>query len=197
MTATARNVHVLGFAGSLRKGSYNRALLRAAGGLLPDGMDLETFEIDGIPAYNDDVLAAGIPEPVARFKERILAADALLIATPEYNYSIPGVLKNAIDWASRPPVQNAFNGKPVAFIGASTGMGGTMRAQYHLRQVCVFTNMYPVNRPEVLVANAKAKFDDDLNLTDETARRLIGELLLALRDWTLRLAAPAPAGAGR
>ncbi len=191
-----RNVHVLGFAGSLRSGSYNRAVLRAAGTLLPDGMDLEAFDIGSIPIYNDDVLAAGIPEPVARFKERILASDALLIVTPEYNYSIPGVLKNAIDWASRPPDRNAFNGKPVAFMGASSGMGGTMRAQYHLRQVCVFTNMFPVNRPEVLIASAKTKFDENLNLTDETARRLMRELLAALRDWTLRLAAPAPARTG-
>ncbi|HLK58154.1 MAG TPA: NAD(P)H-dependent oxidoreductase [Chthonomonadaceae bacterium] len=178
-------IHVLGFSGSLRKGSYNAALLRAAGDLLPEGVTLETFDIAPIPLYNQDVEQAGHPQAVTRFKERIDAADALLIVTPEYNYSIPGVLKNAIDWASRNP--NSFNGKPIAFMGASMGMLGSARAQYHLRQVCVYLNMYPINKPEVLVASAHEKFDAEGILTDEMSRSLVSSLLQSLADWTRRL----------
>ena len=180
------NIHVLGISGSLRKGSYNTRLLAAASELLPEGMALETFELSPIPLYNDDVRAAGFPRPVQQFRERIAAADALLMATPEYNFSIPGVLKNAIDWASRPP-DSPLNGKPIAIMGASTGNFGTARAQMHLRQVCVFCNMFPFNKPEVLVMRAQEKFDADGRLTDETARGLIRDLLLALADWTRRL----------
>jgi len=133
----------------------------------------------------------GFPKPVQQFRERIAAADALLIATPEYNFSIPGVLKNAIDWASRPP-DPPLNGKPVAMMGASTGNFGTARAQMHLRQVCVFCNMFPFNKPEVLLMRAKEKFDADGRLTDETARGLIRDLLLALVEWTRRLQQRAP-----
>jgi len=129
-------VHVLGISGSLRKASYNTALLRPASELLPRGMTLEVFDLSSIPLYNDDVRALGFPKPVQEFRSRIAAADALLIATPEYNFSIPGVLKNAIDWASRPP-DPPLDGKPLAIMGASTGNFGTVRAQMHLRQVCV------------------------------------------------------------
>src|ERR1700688_2330826 len=139
-------VRVLGICGSLRKGSYNRMGLNAAAELLPPGMTLETFDIAPIPLYNEDVRAAGFPKPVEELRAKILAADALLFATPEYNFSMPGVLKNAIDWASRPPDQ-PFNAKPVAIMGASPGPVGTGRAQYHLRQSCVFLNMLPVNKP--------------------------------------------------
>ena len=180
------NVHVVGFSGSLRKGSYNTGLLQAALQLLPEGMSLEVVDLSAIPLYNEDVLTAGFPPAVADFKSRIAAADALLIATPEYNYSIPGVLKNAIDWASRPLQGSPLNDKPLAIMGAG-GMMGTSRAQYHLRQVAVFTNMHPLNRPEVAVTAARTKFDADGNLTDEPTRQAVGKLLVALGDWTRRL----------
>ena len=180
---------MLGFAGSLRKGSFNRAALRAAAELLPAGMILETFDLRPIPLYDADVEAAGVPESVQEFRRRIAAADALLIATPEYNYSMPGVLKNAIDWGSRPPDQ-PLNGKPVAIMGASPGGFGTARAQYHLRQTCVFTNMLPLNRPEVFISNAHEKFDAQGRLTDEKARQGIAALLEALAAWTRRLGRP-------
>jgi chromate reductase len=180
------DIHVLGISGSLRKSSYNTRLLAAASELLPEGMTLETFDLSPIPLYNDDVRAVGFPQPVQQFRGRIAEADALLIATPEYNYSIPGVLKNAIDWASRPS-DPPVNGKPVAIMGASTGNFGTVRAQMHLRQVCVFCNMFPLNRPEVLVMRAQEKFDADGRLVDETTRTFVRDLLVALSDWTQRL----------
>lgn len=179
-------VKVLGIAGSLRRGSYNRALLRAAGEMLPEAMTLETFDLEPIPAYNEDVRAEGYPEPVARLRESILAADALLIITPEYNYSIPGVLKNAIDWASRPPGP-PLQGKPVAVAGASRGGFGTVRAQAHLRQVFVFLDMHPLNRPELMVSRAPERFDESLRLVDESIRDRLHQLLVALGDWTRRL----------
>ena len=138
-----------------------------------------------IPVYNEDVRAAGIPAPVQALREEIAAADAVLIATPEYNYSVPGVLKNAIDWASRPPDQ-PFERKPVAIMGASPGRLGTARAQYHLRQCFVFLDSLVLNRPEVMVAGARNLFDDDGRLTDEPTREFIAKLLVALSDWTRR-----------
>jgi chromate reductase len=179
-------VSILGFAGSLRKGSCNRALLRAALDLVPKGARLELFELDGIPPFNGD-LESSPPEKVKEFKTRIRAADAILIVTPEYNYSVPGVLKNAIDWASRPYGDNAFDGKPVAMVSASTGMLGGARAQYHLRQSFVFLNMYPVNKPEVFVTFAHQKFDEEGRLLDKQAKELIGELLDSLVAWAKRL----------
>ena len=142
-----KEIKILGFAGSLRKDSYNRSLLRAALELVPKGTELEIFDLEGIPPFNQD-LENQPPQKVKEFKAKIRAADAILIATPEYNYSVPGVLKNAIDSASRPYGDNAFEGKPVAVMGASIGMLGTARAQYHLRQSFVFLNVYPLNRPE-------------------------------------------------
>jgi len=139
-------ISILSFAGSLRKNSYNRALLRAALQLLPKNAKLEIFDLEGIPPFNQD-LENHVPERVREYKKRIRAADAILIATPEYNYSVPGVLKNAIDWASRPHGDNAFEGKPVAIMSASTGMLGGARAQYHLRQMFVYLNMHAINRP--------------------------------------------------
>jgi len=181
-------IRVLGIAGSLRQGSYNRALLRAAQELAPAEMTIVTFDhLGSLPFYNEDVLAQGVPAPVAALKEAIRKADALLIATPEYNYSIPGVLKNAIDWASRPVQDSPLNGKPVALMGASTGSFGTVRAQMHLRQVCVFTNMLALTRPQVLVARAREKFDQQGRLTDETSIGFLQELLQALIEWTIRL----------
>src|SRR5208283_1476601 len=146
-------MRVLGFAGSLRKGSYNKGLLRAALEMVPEGMDLETFDLEGIPPFNED-LEKDPPPRVKEFKAAIRRADAILIATPEYNYSMPGVLKNAIDWASRPHGDNSFENKPVAIMSASTGILGGARAQYHLRQSLVFLNMFPVNKPEIFVTLA-------------------------------------------
>jgi chromate reductase len=181
-----RPVNVLGFAGSLRQGSYNRALLLAAGELVPDGARLETFELDNIPIFNQEFEKTP-PDIVQEFKHKIKAADAILIVTPEYNFSVPGVLKNAIDWASRPFGDNAFEGKPVALMSASTGRLGGARAQYHLRQSFVFLNMHPINRPEVFVTFAPQKFDAQGKLIDEDARRLIKELFDNLIAWTKKL----------
>jgi chromate reductase len=181
-----RKISILGFAGSLRKGSYNRALLRAALGLLPGDVSLGIFELEGIPPFNQD-LEGSMPEKVKEFKRKIKAADALLIATPEYNYSVPGVLKNAIDWASRPYGDNAFEGKPVAIMSASTGMLGGARAQYHLRQSFVTLNMHPINKPEVLITFASEKFDNEGRLVDEKEKVRIRKLLEALVAWTRKL----------
>jgi chromate reductase, NAD(P)H dehydrogenase (quinone) len=179
-------VKILGFAGSLRKSSYNRALLRAAQELVPKDAKLEIFDLDGIPLFNQD-LEDQPTEKVKEFKAKIRAADAILIATPEYNYSIPGALKNAIDCASRPYGDNAFEHKPVAIMGASIGMAGTARAQYHLRQCFVFLNCFALNQPEVMVPFAQDKIDKDGNVTDEITRQKIGELLENLVAWTRRL----------
>lgn len=174
---------ILGFAGSLRKDSYNKALLRAATKLVPKGTKLEIFDLEGIPLFNQD-LEGRMPEKVKEFKAKIMGADALLIATPEHNYSVPGVLKNAIDWASRPPGDNSFEGKPVAIMRASPGILGGARAQYHLRQVLVSLNMHAINRPEVIVASADEKIEDDGNLTDEKTKKNIEKLLDSLVAWT-------------
>jgi chromate reductase len=179
-------VTILGFAGSLRKESYNKALLRAAAELLPKDAVLEIFDLEGIPPFNQD-LEDHPPERVRDFKTRIRAADAILIATPEYNYSIPSVLKNAIDWASRPPKDNAWRDKPVAIMSASTGMMGGARAQYHLRQCFVFLDMHPINRPEVVVTYAPQKIDTNGRVTEEQTREHIRNLLENLVAWTRRL----------
>lgn len=176
----------LGIAGSLREGSLNRAALRAAQGLAPEGVRVEIFDLGGIPLYNQDHEAEP-PVRVAELKARVRAADAILLVTPEYNYSIPGVLKNAIDWGSRPYGDSCWQGKPVAVMGASGGPLGTGRAQYHLRQCFVFLDMHPVNKPEVFIAGASQKFDAAGNLTDEHTGKSIQNLLVALAAWTRRL----------
>jgi len=181
-----KKVHILGFAGSLRKQSYNRSLLSAAAEMVPGNATLEVFDLEGIPPFNQD-LEQQPPEKVREFKAKIRAADAILIVTPEYNYSIPGVLKNAIDWASRPYGDNALEGKPVAVMGASPGMTGTARAQYHLRQTFVFLNMFPLNRPEVMVPSANEKIDENGKVNDEKTRKKIRELLESLVAWTERM----------
>lgn len=181
--ALERDLRVLGLSGSLRRGSYNTALLKAAAELAPERMTVEIADLSGIPLYNDDMYQQGFPAAVEKLRERIRAADALLIATPEYNYSVSGVLKNAIDWVSRPPEQ-PFDGKPVAILGASMGALGTARAQYHLRQTLVFLNAHPLNRPEVFVGSAAQKFTSDGRLADPVARELIGQLLEKLAAWT-------------
>ena len=179
-------VKILGFAGSLRVGSYNKALLRTATNLLPENATLEIFDLDGIPPFNQD-LEKDMPRVVMEFKSKIRDADALLIATPEYNYSVPGVLKNAIDFASRPYGDNPFDGKPVAIMSASIGMLGGARAQYHLRQIFVFLNMYPINSPEVIVTFAQDKFDEDGKLLDDNTKKFLGQLLQNLANWARRL----------
>jgi chromate reductase, NAD(P)H dehydrogenase (quinone) len=179
-------IRILGIAGSLRRGSYNRAALHAATQLVPAHTIMETFELDGIPAFNQDEEQSP-PKKVIELKQQLRAADAILIVTPEYNYSIPGVLKNAIDWASRPYGDSAWNAKPVAIMGASVGTFGTARAQYHLRQMFVFLNMFPINQPEVMIGNAAERFDRAGNLTDEKTKELIGQLLHNLVDWTRRI----------
>ena len=182
------SLKILGFAGSLRKDSYNRALLRASLELLPADAALEIFEIGEIPVFNSD-LESSPPEAVKEFKQKIKAADAILVVTPEYNYSVPGVLKNAIDWASRPYGDNAFESKPVAIMSASTGMLGGARAQYHLRQSFIFLNMRPVNKPEVFVACAPQKFDANGKLIDEKTREVVKSLIISLVEWTRQLQA--------
>jgi chromate reductase len=181
------DLKILGIPGSLRQASFNRFALKTAQSLVPAGATLELFDLEGIPPYNQD-LEKQPPAKVVDLKARVRAADAILFSTPEYNFSIPGVLKNAIDWASRPYGDSAWQGKPVAVMGASVGTLGTARAQYHLRQCFIFLNMYPVNQPEVLIGQAAQRFNDRGELTDETSKELIRKLLAELVAWTKRLA---------
>jgi len=178
-------LHVLGISGSLRKGSYNTALLRATAKLAPPGMRLELFDLLPLPMFNQDD-EKPFPEAVVEFRTRLAQAGALLIATPEYNSSISAALKNALDWASRPP-QPPLNGKPIAIMGASTGNFGTLRAQLHLRQVLTHIGALPLGKPEVLVARAEQVFDAEGNLEDATARGFLQKLLAALAEWTQRV----------
>ncbi len=186
MTDAPRPLRILGISGSLRARSFNTAALKAAGSMVPDGCTFEIAPIGDLPLYDQDLEARGMPEPVARLRAAIAQADALIIACPEYNYSVTAALKNAIDWASRGADQ-PLNGKPLAILGASGGMIGTARAQYHLRQICVFVNMLPINKPEVMIGQAQTKFDADLALTDEPTRKIVGDLVRALVAWTRRL----------
>jgi chromate reductase len=178
---------VLGIAGSIREGSYNRAALKAAQALAPEGVTVKTFDIKGLPGFSQDD-ETNPPQQVVDFKQSIREADAILFVTPEYNYSVPGVLKNAIDWASRPYGDSAWTKKPVAIMGASVGTLGTARAQYHLRQMFVFLNMYAVNQPEVMISQAHKHFDSEGSLTDDTAKKLIRQLLEELVALTKQLA---------
>lgn len=183
------SVRVLGIAGSLRAGSFNRALIRAAVELAPAGMEIRAFEaLAAIPLYNADVEAQGDPEPVAALKAAIGDADALLISTPEYNCGLPGLLKNVVDWASRPPGKSVLNGKPAAIMGATPGGLGTARAQQQLRQSFVFTQTYALLQPEMYVSRAHEKFDADGRLTDEPTRQQLQRLLQAFSEWAARLA---------
>jgi len=185
----SKPIRILGIAGSLRGESYNRAALRAATELVPEGATIEIFELDGIPGFNQDE-EKNPPAKVTELKKRIREADAILIVTPEYNYSIPGVLKNAIDWASRPYGDSAWDGKPAAIMGASVGTIGTARAQYHLRQMMVFLNMFPINQPEVMIGNASERFDPEGNLTHDATKEFIRQLLQNLVEWTRRIDQP-------
>jgi chromate reductase len=180
-------LRILGIPGSLRRGSYNKAALATAQQLAPTGTEIEIFDLEGLPLYNQDNERQP-PVRVVEFKTRIRAADAILFSTPEYNYSIPGVLKNSIDWASRPSGDNAWQGKPVALMGVTGGLLGTARAQYHLRQIFVTLDMYALNKPEVMIGSAKERFDEAGNLTDEKTRASIKKLMEALVVWTQHLA---------
>jgi chromate reductase len=182
-------INIFGIAGSLRKGSFNRMALKAAQGLVPAGATLEAFDLPDLPGFNQDNEKTP-PPVVTEMKAKIRAADAILLVTPEYNYSVSGVLKNAIDWAARPYGDSAWKGKPAAIMGASAGVLGTARAQYHLRQTLVFLDMPTVNQPEVMIAAAASKFDPAGNLTDETAKKLISQLLVNLCELARRLARP-------
>jgi chromate reductase, NAD(P)H dehydrogenase (quinone) len=186
-------VHVLAFSGSLRKESYNTRLLHIAQEMLPEAMTMEIFDLSPLPMYNEDVRQQGYPEAVHIFRDKIRQADALLIACPEYNYSVTGALKNAIDWASRvelhePPSEpSPLSGKPLGIVGVG-GRFGTVRAQLHLRQIAVYSDMHPINKPEVLISNFPQKvFDEQGNLTDQAAVKFLSDHLVALRDWTRQL----------
>ncbi|MFN8495095.1 MAG: NAD(P)H-dependent oxidoreductase [Caldilineaceae bacterium] len=181
-------LHVLGFSGSLRKASLNSGLLRAAASVLPAGMTFEIFDLNPLPFYNSDVATVGWPEPVQQFHARLAAADALLIACPEYCYSVTGALKNAFDWASLGTREkpSPLNNKPLAILGAG-GQLGTARAQAHLRQIVLHNNMHPLNEPQVLLARVRDKFDDQGNLLDDGIRAQVRLLLESLAAWTQRL----------
>jgi chromate reductase len=179
-------IRVLGFAGSLRQASFNRALLRAAVELAPPGMTLTTFDLADVPLYNADVEAGGDPPGVAAFKQAIRDADAVLMVTPEYNHGVPGVMKNAVDWASRPPRGAPLGAKPVGIIGASPGMTGSARGQSQLRQAFEFTNSYCMPQPEILVFKAHEKFDGEGRLTDEATAKYLGGFLTAFAAWVRR-----------
>lgn len=188
----SKPVRIVGIAGSLRRESYNRAALRAAVQLAPPDASIDTFELDGIPGFSQDD-EQNPPAEVVELKRRIREADAILFVTPEYNYSVPGVLKNAIDWASRPYGDSAWSGKPAAIMGGSIGAIGTARAQFHLRQIMVFLNMFPINQPEVMIGHAADRFDAQGNLTDEATKDFIRQLLTNLVTWTRRLQQSEPA----
>ena len=179
---------IAGIVGSLRKGSFNRSLMNAAIELAPKGVTIEIAEIGDLPLFNTDI-ENPMPESVRIFKEKVDNSDAILFATPEYNHSVPGVLKNAIDWLSRPDDKNSINEKPIAMMGASTGMIGTARAQYHLRQSVVGINGHILNKPEVFITFAREKFDASGKLTDEKSKQKVKELVEALVAWTKRLQA--------
>jgi chromate reductase len=180
------DLHILGIAGSLRKASYNRALLRAAVELAPSGMVIEIFDLIEVPLYNGDVEAEGDPPSVAAFKRAIAGADGVLMATPEYNHGVPAVMKNAVDWASRPPGKAPLGGKPVGLVGASPGITGTARGQSQLRQAFEFTNSFCMPQPELLVFKAHQKFDDDGNLSDPATGQYLERYLTAFAAWVRR-----------
>ena len=179
-------IRILGISGSARRRSYNTALLEAAKELLPEGAALEVYDVSVLPLYNQDI-EVEIPAPVMRFKEEIRRAEAVLFATPEHNYSITAVLKNAIEWGNRPVEDNSWDGKPAAIMSASTSPRGGARAQLHLRQIMVDLNMYPINKPQLLVARAQENFDANLKLTNSEFREILRTLLISLTEWTLRL----------
>jgi chromate reductase len=189
----ARLIKVMGFAGSLRRASFNRSLLHAAQTLAPEGMEITAFDLLAVPLYNADVEAEGDPQGVAAFKQAIREADAVLMVTPEYNHGVPGVMKNAVDWASRPPQSAPLARKPVGIIGASPGVTGSARGQSQLRQAFEFTNSYCMPQPELLVFRAHEKFDAEGRLVDEATATYLRRYLEAFLEWARRLAPVPPA----
>jgi chromate reductase, NAD(P)H dehydrogenase (quinone) len=179
-------VKILAVSGSGRRGSYNTALLKAARELLPKGTTMEVFDITVFPLFNEDRERDPPPEVLA-FKKKIRDADAVLFATPEFNFSVSALLKNAIEWADRPDEDNAWSGKPAAIVSASTSLRGGARAQLHLRQIMADLNMFPVNQPQLYVGRAQDAFDSELRLTDERQRKALQALLQALVDWAAKL----------
>jgi len=182
----AEQLKILGVCGSLRKASLNMAALRACGGLMPAGMSMTIAQIGDIPMYNQDVFDAGIPAPAQRFYDEIAAADGVLIASPEYNFSLPPLLKNAIDWVSKMPKQ-PFDNKPIAVFSCSQGPLGGARVQYDLRRILVQLWGHVLPRPEVFVGVAQTKFDKDGKLTDETTKKFLTDLMVGLKAWTERM----------
>lgn len=178
-------IKIIAFAGSLRKDSLNKKLLNAVVELKPDNLEIEIIDISDIPLYNGDLEDIGIPETVTKFKNKIKNADGILISTPEYNHAIPGVLKNALDWASRPPF-NPFSGKAVGIMGATVGLSGTISAQENLRHIGVLLNMHIINTPGVLVYSATNKFNENGKLTDEKTREVIKKFLSSFSEWVKR-----------
>lgn len=186
----AARTSILGISGSLRQASFNTAALRAAQELAPDGVTIEIASLADIPLYDQDLRDKSVPVAVEKLCRQVMEADALLFASPEYNYSVSGVLKNAIDWLSRLKPQ-PFAGKPAAVFGASMGLIGTARAQYDLRKIMISLDVHFLNKPEVMIAQAHERFDADGKLTDEPTREHLRKLVLALADWTNRLKAGA------
>jgi chromate reductase len=182
MGAQVATIRVAGLVGSLRQGSYNRALLRAAMALQPDVMEIVDVDLRSLPHYDDDLEHAGESPEIHEFKDRI-AADALLFVTPEYNYSIPGILKDAIDWGSRPQGNGPLRQKPVAIMGCATGLTGTRRAQLHLRSICTALDLWDMKKPEITVAGAAEKFDATGILTDPEVRDELKAFLAAFAVW--------------
>ena len=179
-------LRIVGIAGSLRSGSYNRALLRAAQDLAPNGMDIDIFDLIDVPLYNGDVEALGEPSAVAALKQAIHASEGVLLVTPEYNHGVPAVMKNAVDWASRPPESAALAEKPVGIIGASPGITGSARGQSQLRQAFEFTNSFCMPQPELLVFKAHEKFDPDGKLIDAATEQRLAGYLTSFATWVRR-----------
>ena len=177
---------IVGIAGSLRKGSFNRAALKAAIELAPAGMTIEIVELGALPLYNDDIRVEGYPPAVHAYRETIRAADGVLFATPEFNYSVSAPLKNAIDWGSRIP-DPPYVGKAIAMMSASVAPLGGVRAQYHLRHMCVSLNCFCMNQPQIYIGDAAKKFDTNLKLIDQGVRDDLAKFLAAFRDYVLRL----------
>lgn len=188
-----QKVRVLGICGSVRACSYNRGLLAAAQELAPAWMEIHIHDLGALPFFHPDGHPGGLPGPVAEFVSAVSAADALLVATPEYNYGVPAVLTNALDWASQPPGASALRGKPAAIVGASTGRGGTVRAQIQLRQAFVYTEVHALLQPELHVGAAHEKFGADGRLLDPGTRERLSRVLDGLASWTLRLRGSGPA----
>ncbi len=182
-----KEFRILALAGSLRQGSYNRGLLHAAGELAPDWVKVQFFDIGTLPFFNEDLEAAGDPEAVRHFKEAIIRANAILIATPEYNGAVPGVLANAIDWASRPTGRSVLRNKPVAVMGAVLGKSGSANAQAALHGVLSRVGAVVVPDPQVLVPHASKLFDEQVNLRDEDTREEVRQLVEAVAHWCRRV----------